>query len=103
MSKEMSNARILKDLSNYLKSSHSNLPSHVFEVLGEVIDDLQTKDEVEEKKVREEGYYWVYGNKCFSNKVWSPYYWDGNFFWKGDEDFSEDCFEKIDEKRIVRE
>ena len=35
------NARILKDLLEYLKEQHSNLPTHVFEVLGEVIDDLK--------------------------------------------------------------
>ena len=35
------NSRILSDLLNYLKEQHSNLPSHVFEVLGEVIDDLK--------------------------------------------------------------
>ena len=36
-------ARILTDLLKYLKEQHSNLPTHVFEVLGEVIDDLKTK------------------------------------------------------------
>lgn len=36
-----SNARILTDLLEYLKEQHSNLPTHVFEVLGEVIDDLK--------------------------------------------------------------
>ena len=35
-----SNVRILTDLLEYLKEQHSNLPTHVFEVLGEVIDDL---------------------------------------------------------------
>jgi len=35
------NARILKDLLEYLKEEHSNLPAHVFETLGEVIDDLK--------------------------------------------------------------
>jgi hypothetical protein len=39
MSKKQ-NARILTDLLEYLKEQHSNLPTHVFEVLGEVIDDL---------------------------------------------------------------
>ena len=34
------NARILTDLLEYLKEEHSNLPTHVFEVLGEVIYDL---------------------------------------------------------------
>lgn len=38
----LSNKRILKDLLEYLKSEHFNLPSHVFEVLGEVIDDLES-------------------------------------------------------------
>jgi hypothetical protein len=36
-----SNVRILTDLLEYLKEQHSNLPTHVFEVLGEVIDDLK--------------------------------------------------------------
>ena len=40
ISKEQ-NARILEDLLEYLKEQHSNLPTHVFEVLGEVIDDLK--------------------------------------------------------------
>ena len=40
MSREQ-NARILTDLLEYLKEQHSNLPTHVFEVLGEVIDDLK--------------------------------------------------------------
>jgi predicted HicB family RNase H-like nuclease len=35
------NARILTDLLEYLKEEHSYLPSHVFETLGEVIDDLK--------------------------------------------------------------
>jgi hypothetical protein len=35
------NARILTDLLEYLKEQYSNLPTHVFEVLGEVIDDLK--------------------------------------------------------------
>lgn len=38
----LSNKRILKDLLEYLKSEHFNLPPHVFEVLGEVIDDLES-------------------------------------------------------------
>ena len=49
MSKEQ-NARILTDLLEYLKEQHSNLPTHVFEVLGEVIDDLKTKQKVMNKK-----------------------------------------------------
>jgi hypothetical protein len=36
-----SNVRILTDLLEYLKEQHSNLPTHIFEVLGEVIDDLK--------------------------------------------------------------
>ena len=40
MGKEQ-NAIILTDLLEYLKEQHSNLPTHVFEVLGEVIDDLK--------------------------------------------------------------
>ena len=56
-----SNNRILKDLFKYLKSQHPNLPNHVFEALGEVIDDLKSLDsekkykvkkKVEEKEVR---------------------------------------------------
>ena len=39
MSKKQ-NARILTDLLEYLKEEHSNLPTHVFEVIGEVIYDL---------------------------------------------------------------
>ena len=35
------NVRHLTDLLEYLKEQHSNLPTHVFEVLGEVIDDLK--------------------------------------------------------------
>jgi hypothetical protein len=101
MSKEENNIKILTDLIEYLKEKHSNLPSHVFEIIGEVIDDLQTKDEV--KRKREEGYYWTYGNKCFDVKSWSIYYWDGNYFWNGNEDFSEDSFEMIDEKEIKRD
>lgn len=42
MGKEQ-NVRILTDLLEYLKEQHSNLPTHVFEVLGEVIDDLKQK------------------------------------------------------------
>jgi hypothetical protein len=38
-----SNVRILTDLLEYLKEQHSNLPTHVFEVLGEVIDDLNNR------------------------------------------------------------
>lgn len=52
--------------------------------------------------MRESGYYWVFGNKCFSEKHWDVYYWDGHYFWRGDEDFNEDTFEEIDERRIVR-
>lgn len=36
-----SNKRILIDLFEYLNEQHFNLPSHVFEVLREVIDDLE--------------------------------------------------------------
>ena len=36
-----SNVRMLTDLLEYFKEQHSNLPTHVFEVLGEVIDDLK--------------------------------------------------------------
>ncbi len=51
---------------------------------------------------REIGYYWVYGNKCFEVKKWGIYYWDGRYFWNGNEDFSEDSFEMIDETEISR-
>jgi hypothetical protein len=54
-------------------------------------------------KKRKEGYYWTFGNKCFEIKTWSIYYWDGNCFWNGNEDFSEDSFERIDEREIKRE
>jgi len=40
MSREQ-NARILTDLLEYLKEQHSNLPTYVFEVLGEIIGDLK--------------------------------------------------------------
>lgn len=53
--------------------------------------------------MRKEGYYWVYGNKCFPLKKWDIYYWDGHFFWNDGDDFGEDCFENIDENIIVRE
>jgi hypothetical protein len=52
--------------------------------------------------MRKEGYYWTYGNKCFDIKEWSIYYWNGNYFWADGDDFSEECFEQIDEKEIVR-
>jgi hypothetical protein len=52
--------------------------------------------------MREKGYYWVYGIKWSINKMWNIYYWCDHSFWMGDEDFSEDSFEKIDETRIVR-
>jgi len=52
--------------------------------------------------MREEGYYWVYGNKCFPIKSWKIYYWDGNYFWDDGDDFSEDVFGEIDEEQIVR-
>lgn len=42
ISKVQSNNRILKDMFKYLKEQHFNLPSHVFEVLAEVIDDLES-------------------------------------------------------------
>jgi len=54
-------------------------------------------------KTRKEGYYWTFGNKCFEVKRWSIYYWDGRYFWNGNEDFSEDSFEMIDETEIKRE
>jgi hypothetical protein len=37
-----SNTRMLKDLFEYFKIQHSNLPSHIFETLGEVINDLES-------------------------------------------------------------
>lgn len=33
--------RMLTELLEYFKEHHSNLPTHVFEVLGEVINDLK--------------------------------------------------------------
>jgi hypothetical protein len=53
-------------------------------------------------KIREFGYYWVFGNACFPNKIWKIYYWDGDYFWNDGDDFSEDCFEEINERQIVR-
>jgi hypothetical protein len=53
--------------------------------------------------MRKEGYYWVYGNKCFPNKIWKIYYWDGHYFWNDGDDFGEDSFENIDEQEIVRD
>lgn len=50
--------------------------------------------------MREEGYYWTYNNQCWDVISWEIYYWDGHYFWRGDEDFGEDTFEKIDEKQI---
>lgn len=50
---------------------------------------------------REVGCYWVYGNKCFDVKKWDIYYWDGFGFWKGDEDFSEDCFDMVDDREVT--
>ena len=53
--------------------------------------------------MRENGYYWVFGNKCFpESKKWNIYYWNGYSFWNDGDDFSEDTFEEIDERRIVR-
>ena len=37
----LSSARMLTELLEYLKDSHSNLPTHVFEVLYEVVNDLK--------------------------------------------------------------
>ena len=52
---------------------------------------------------REPGYYWCYGNKCYQNKRWKIYWWSGHMFWEDGDDFSEDCFEEIDERQITRE
>jgi len=53
--------------------------------------------------MREIGYYWVFGNKCFpEKKAWDIYFWDGHYFWNDGDDFSADVFEEIDECRIVR-
>lgn len=53
--------------------------------------------------MREPGYYWCYGNKCYQTKRWKIYWWDGHMFWEDGDDFSEDCFEEIDERQIKRE
>ena len=53
--------------------------------------------------MRERGYYWCFGNKVYGSKRWNIYWWDGGYFWEEGDDFSEDCFEKIDERQIVRE
>ncbi len=51
--------------------------------------------------MRVHGYYWCFGNKCYHQKTWKIYYWNG-MFWEDVDDFSEDCFEEIDEKQIIR-
>lgn len=51
---------------------------------------------------RETGYYWCYGNSCYHRKTWRIYWWSGSMFWEEGDDFSEETFEKIDERQIVR-
>lgn len=51
---------------------------------------------------RENGYYWCFGVSWHDVKHWAIYWWDGNYFWNGDEDLGEESIEKIDEKQIVR-
>jgi hypothetical protein len=59
------------------------------------------KEEINQK--RKNGYYWVFGNKCFpENEKWKIYYWDGHYFWNDGDDFDADTFKEIDERRIVR-
>ena len=53
-------------------------------------------------KKRNLGYYWVYGPTWADRKRWMIYYWDGNYFWNGGEDFSEDCFIEVDENKLTR-
>lgn len=51
--------------------------------------------------MRDIGYYWVYGNKCFTHyEKWYMSYWDGHSFWIDGDEFNEDDFEKIDELKI---
>ena len=52
--------------------------------------------------MRNNGYYWTYGNICFDSKCWSISFWDGNYFWCHGDDFGEENFEIIDENEIVR-
>jgi hypothetical protein len=61
MGNEETNIKILTDLIEYLKENHSNLPSHVFETLGEVINDLKGKDDRSMAKLIE-------SNKRFDEK-----------------------------------
>lgn len=53
--------------------------------------------------MRAQGYYWCYNNKVYKDTDhWRIYYWDRNNFWDDGDDFTEDCFEKIDENQITR-
>jgi hypothetical protein len=53
--------------------------------------------------MRTNGYYWCHNNKVYKDAdKWRIYYWDGNNFWDDGDDFSEDCFETIDEETIER-
>ena len=53
--------------------------------------------------MRDKGFYWFFGYKCCpESKMWSIYYWDGYYFWNSGDDFSEDNFDEIDERKIVR-
>lgn len=51
---------------------------------------------------RETGYYWCKLKYSALREVWAIYYWSGGFFWNGDMDYSEDCFDEIDEHPIIR-
>jgi hypothetical protein len=54
--------------------------------------------------MRERGYYWCYNNKVYKDvDKWRIHFWDGANFWDDGDDFSEDCFERIDEREIVRQ
>jgi hypothetical protein len=50
--------------------------------------------------MREIGYYWVYGNKCFIHYEKYMSYWDGHSFWIDGDDFNEDVFQIINERKI---
>lgn len=53
---------------------------------------------------REPGYYWVKPkpNAQVSGE-WMVMHWTGTCFWYEDEDYHDDNFEEIDERRIERE
>ncbi len=49
---------------------------------------------------REKGWYWVLTKK---SKQWICYAWDGSYWVHGFIDFTDEDFEEIDERRIIRE